>query len=135
MFVFHSSRLIPTVLAAEESKGLAVPGRVLDDVVKVQAAADDSLCNGALVLCNPGASSVPEADPQTPQPEVHLHAAAPPDSESGSADLQINVESLSKDITETSKDKNSVGHLGKSLASWSVPFDILQPHIEKDQRE
>ncbi|XP_034460130.1 zinc transporter 1 [Hippoglossus hippoglossus] len=120
------------VLAAEESKGLAVPGRVLDDVVKVQSAADDSLCNGALVLCNPGASSVPEADSQTPQPEVHLHAAAPQDSESGSADLKAcKVESLSKDITETSKDNNSMGHLDVPVWKSSHPSESSAPSSQR----
>nr|XP_019965812.1 PREDICTED: zinc transporter 1-like isoform X1 [Paralichthys olivaceus] len=105
-----ASRQPEKVLAAEESKGLAMPGPVLDDISKVHSAADDSLCNGALVLCNPGASSIPEADSKTPQPEVHLHAAAPPD-QSGSADLTAcKVESHSKDITDTSQDNNSMGH-------------------------
>ncbi|XP_053278063.1 uncharacterized protein LOC128439697 [Pleuronectes platessa] len=116
--------VIHKVLAAEESKGLAVPGGVLDDVVKVQSAAHDSLCNGALVLCNPGASSVPAADSQTPQPEVHLHAAAPLDSESGPADLKAcKVESLSKAITETSKEKKSVGHLDAPVWKSSHPSE------------
>ena len=66
-------------MAAEEPRGQAEPaepGQALD------AAVDDSLQNGALVLCNPGTSSVPDIDQQTPrhQPEVHLHAAAPQDS-------------------------------------------------------
>lgn len=105
-FVLHS----PTALAAEEAKGPA------DDVSLVQSAADDSLHNGALLFCNPGASSVPDIDPQSPQqlPEVF-------------AELEVcKCESLSKDIPETSKDETSMGHLGKSSAPFSVTSHTLQ---------
>ncbi|XP_035536178.1 zinc transporter 1 [Morone saxatilis] len=103
----------PKVLAEEETKGQAEPGRVLYDVRRVQSAVNDSLHNGALVLCNPGTSSIPDADTQTPEPqaEVHLHAAAQQDSRDcelapSAADL-----SHSEDITEISKDNTCVGHL------------------------
>lgn len=110
-------------MTEEETKGLAEPGRVLDDVSQVQSAVDDSFHNGALVLCNPGTSSIPDTDSQTPrrQPDVHLHAAAPQDSQdcelaSGLADLKpCKCESHSKDFTEISEDNASVGHLGKSV--------------------
>nr|QQX29072.1 zinc transporter 10-like protein [Scophthalmus maximus] len=94
-------------LAAEEAKGPA------DDVSLVQSAADDSLHNGALLFCNPGASSVPDIDPQSPQqlPEVF-------------AELEVcKCESLSKDITETSKDETSMGHLDTQNAS--ITFQCL----------
>ncbi|XP_056296383.1 uncharacterized protein LOC130210312 isoform X2 [Pseudoliparis swirei] len=69
-----------TVSAAEETKGRAEPGRVPDDV---QSAADHSLHHGALVLCNPGTSSVPDADshPARQQPFLLLRASAQQDSE------------------------------------------------------
>ncbi|XP_044059963.1 zinc transporter 1 [Siniperca chuatsi] len=120
------------VLAEEETKGQAESGRVLDDVSRVQSAVDNSLHNGALVLCNPGTSSVPDTDPQTPQqqPEVHLHAAAPQDSRncevaSGVADL-----SHSEDITELSKDKTCMGHLDSQNASNTSPVCKSSHHIE-----
>ncbi|XP_062275539.1 uncharacterized protein LOC133980761 isoform X2 [Scomber scombrus] len=67
-------------LAEEENQ--AEPIQVLDDVNQVRSAVDDSFHNGALVLCNPGASTIPDTDPQFPeqQRKVHLHAAAPQDS-------------------------------------------------------
>uniref|UniRef100_A0A8D3ASJ0 Cation efflux protein cytoplasmic domain-containing protein n=1 Tax=Scophthalmus maximus TaxID=52904 RepID=A0A8D3ASJ0_SCOMX len=95
-------------LAAEEAKGPA------DDVSLVQSAADDSLHNGALLFCNPGASSVPDIDPQSPQqlPEVF-------------AELEVcKCESLSKDITETSKDETSMGHLDTQNAS--ITFQVCK---------
>lgn len=113
----------PTVLAEEEAKGQAEPGRVLDDVSQVQSPADDSLHDGLLVLCNPGTSSVPDTDSQTPQPqpEVPLHAAAPQDSRdcevvSGGADLSQS----DRHITE---DNTCMGHLGKrvDLSRLRVP--------------
>ncbi|XP_075956973.1 calcium/manganese antiporter SLC30A10 isoform X2 [Anarhichas minor] len=108
------------VLAAEEPKGQAEPGRVLEDVSYVQSAMDNSLHNGALVFCNPGTSSVPDADSQTAQQQpVHLHAAAQQDGrdcEAASAVADVKVckcESRSEDIT----DNTCMGHLYSQNAS------------------
>ncbi|XP_078099750.1 proton-coupled zinc antiporter SLC30A1 [Sander vitreus] len=126
------------VLAAEKTKGQAEPGRVLDDVSHVQSAMDDSLHNGALVLCNPGTSSVPDTDSQTlQQPEVHLHAAATQDSiycdvASGVAVLKVcKCESRSDDITESSKDSTCMGHLDSQNASSTSPVCKSSHHIER----
>uniref|UniRef100_A0A8C9YD27 Cation efflux protein cytoplasmic domain-containing protein n=1 Tax=Sander lucioperca TaxID=283035 RepID=A0A8C9YD27_SANLU len=127
------------VLAAEKTKGQAEPGRVLDDVSHVQSAMDDSLHNGALVLCNPGTSSVPDTDSQTlqQQPEVHLHAAATQDSmdcdvASGVAVLKVcKCESRSDDITESSKDNTCMGHLDSQNASSTSPVCKSSHHIER----
>ncbi|KAF3692740.1 Zinc transporter 1 [Channa argus] len=69
------------VLVKEETKDQAEPGRGLDDVNQIQSAVDTLLHNGALVLCNPDTSSIPDTESQTPdqQPQIHLHAAAPHD--------------------------------------------------------
>lgn len=102
--------MTPTGSAEEESKGQAEPGRVLYDVSLVQSAVDDSLHNGALVLCNPGTSIIPDNDSQIPEPQaqVHLHAAAPQDSKDCEANL-----SHSENITGISNDNTSMGYLGK----------------------
>ncbi|XP_074496706.1 proton-coupled zinc antiporter SLC30A1 [Sebastes fasciatus] len=126
------------VLAAEETKGQAEPGRVLGDVSHVQSAVDGSLHNGALVFCNPGTSSVPDTDSQNAQqqPEVHLHAAAQQDSRdcdaaSGATDLKVcNWESYSEDITEFSKDNTCIGHLDGQNAS-NTPACKSSLHIER----
>lgn len=109
-------------LAEEENQ--TEPRQVLDDVSQVQSAVDDVLHNGALVLCNPGASTIPETDSQAPeqQREVHPHPAAPQDSqdcevEKGVVDLKARkCESHSKDIAEISKDSTCVGHLDNEKA-------------------
>ncbi|KAI3354255.1 hypothetical protein L3Q82_018786, partial [Scortum barcoo] len=109
------------VFAEEEAKGQAEPGRVLDDVTQVQSSMDDSLHDAALVLCNPGTSSIPEKDSQTPQPppEVHRHTAALQDSRdcevvSSGADL-----CLSGSITE---DNACMGHLGKRVQLLGLTY-------------
>ncbi len=108
--------LTPTVLAEEECKGQAELGRVLYDVSQVQPAADDSLHNGAFVLCNPGTSSIPDIDSQTskPQARVHLHAAAPQDSRGCEAADFCH----SENISAISKDKTCMGHQGKRDYLW-----------------
>ncbi|XP_070762127.1 proton-coupled zinc antiporter SLC30A1 [Enoplosus armatus] len=107
-------------LAEEEPKGQAEPGRVLDDVSRVLSAMDDSVHNGALVLCNPGTSSIPDTDSQIPQaqPEVHLHAAAPQDGQDY------------EDIAEISKDNICMGHLESQNASDTPPVCKSSHHIQ-----
>ncbi|XP_049888904.1 uncharacterized protein LOC126382847 [Epinephelus moara] len=127
-----------SVLAAQETRGQAEPGRVLDDVSCVQSAVDESLHNGALVLCNPGTVSVPDADSQTPQqhPEVHLQAAVPQDSgdceaASGVIDLEVcNPERHSEDITEISKDNICMRQLDGQNASNTSPVCGSSHHTE-----
>ncbi|XP_070684675.1 LOW QUALITY PROTEIN: proton-coupled zinc antiporter SLC30A1 [Pempheris klunzingeri] len=109
------------VLAEEEAKGRAGPGRVLGDVS--QSAVDDTFHNGALVLCNPGTSSIPDSDSQPPQlePQVHLHAAAPQDGAdcevaSGAAHV-----SHSDDLAEISKESTCVGRLESHNAFNTSP--------------
>lgn len=94
----------------------------MGDASQAQSVVDNLHHNGALVLCNPGASNVPDSDSKSSeqqQPEVHLHAETPQerqDSEetSGAGDLKVcKCDSLKKDTPETSTDK---GHLGKR--SW-----------------
>ncbi|XP_053177271.1 zinc transporter 10 isoform X1 [Scomber japonicus] len=109
-------------LAEEENQG--EPRQVLDDVSQVRSAVDDSFHNGALVLCNPGASTIPDTDPQFPeqQREVHPHAAAPQDSRDCEVARGMGVvkackcESHSMDITEIAKDSTCVGHLDSEKA-------------------
>ncbi|XP_050934866.1 uncharacterized protein LOC108889245 isoform X6 [Lates calcarifer] len=121
------------VLAKEGTRGLAEPGQVQDDVSHVQSAVDDSLHNGTLVLCNPGTSSFPDTDSQTP---VHLHAADPQDSwdcdvVSGFADLKIwKCESHSKDITEIFEDNTSMGHRDNKNASKTSPVCKSSHHAK-----
>ncbi|XP_071353274.1 proton-coupled zinc antiporter SLC30A1 isoform X2 [Trachinotus anak] len=126
------------VLAEEETKGVAEQGQVLDDVSRVQSAVDDVFHNGALVLCNPGTSSVSYTDSKSSQqePEVHLHADAPQDSldhevMSGVADLKaFKCEGPSKDITEFSIDNTSMGHLDSQNASKTSPVCKSSHHID-----
>ncbi|XP_033970834.1 zinc/cadmium resistance protein [Trematomus bernacchii] len=99
-------------LAAEETKGRA------EDGSHVQSAVNDSHHNGALVLCNPGTSSVPDTDCQTaPKTEVHLHAAAPEESwDCGAAQLKVN---------------KCMGHLDKQTASDTSPVCKSSHPIER----
>lgn len=139
MFVFHSFVSTPTALAEEENQG--EPRQVLDDVSQVRSAVDDSFHNGALVLCNPGASNIPDTDPQFPeqQREVHPHAAAPQESRDCEVARGMGVvkackcESHSMDITEISKDSTCVGHLGKAdVSHLYVPWSLLNSaHVFK----
>ncbi|GAA6235291.1 zinc/cadmium resistance protein-like [Lates japonicus] len=121
------------VLAEKGTRGLAEPGQVLDDVSHVQSAVDNSLHNGTLVLCNPGTSSFPDTDSQTP---VHLHAAAPQDSwdcdvVSGFADLKTwKCESHSKDITEIFEDNTSMGHRDSKNVSKTSPVCKSSHHTK-----
>lgn len=61
------------------AKGQAEPRRVLCDVGRVRPAADGSVLNGALVLCNPATSGLLDSDARNPelQGELHQPAAAP----------------------------------------------------------
>ncbi|XP_032361303.1 probable zinc transporter protein DDB_G0282067 [Etheostoma spectabile] len=129
------------VLAAEKTKakGQAEPGRVLGDVSHNQSTVEDSLHNRALVHCNPGTSSVPDIDSQTPQqqPEVHLRAAAGQDSRdsdvaSGVAVLKVSrCERHSDDITESSKDNTCMEHIDSQNASSTSPVCKSSHHIER----
>lgn len=75
----------PIVSAEGEAKGQTDPEKVLHNFGQVQPAADVSLHNGALVLCNPGASSIVDADPQDTesQAKVFQEAKAPEDTIDG----------------------------------------------------
>lgn len=75
----------PIVSAEGEAKGQIDPGKVLHNFGQVQPAADDSIHNGALVLCNPGASSIMDAEPQDTKSraKVFQEAKAPEDSIDG----------------------------------------------------
>ncbi|XP_051252862.1 zinc transporter 1 [Dicentrarchus labrax] len=119
----ESLEVNPRVLAEEETKAQAEPGRVLYDVSRVQSAVDDSLHNGAFVLCNPGTSSIPDADSQTPEPQavVHLHAAAQQDSRDCEVAPRAADLSHSEDIAEISKDNTCVGHLESHNTSNTSP--------------
>lgn len=100
-------------MAEGGAKGQTELGRVLYDVSQVQSAVEDSLHNGALVLCNPGASTITDTDSQAPesQVEVHLDATAPKDG--GDSEIASSVVDLSnlKDITDGIR----IGHLGKRV--------------------
>ncbi|XP_029302514.1 LOW QUALITY PROTEIN: zinc transporter 1 [Cottoperca gobio] len=111
------------VLAAEETKGQPEPGRVLDDINHVQSAMNDSLHNGALVLCNLGISSVPDIDSHaaSQQPEDHLHAAAAQESRdcgAGSAVADLKVH-------------RCMGHLDNQNAFNASPVCKSSLHIER----
>lgn len=60
-------------------KGQAEPRQVLCDVSWVRTTTDDSILNGALVLCNPATLGPSDSDARNPQPQggFHLAAAAP----------------------------------------------------------
>lgn len=104
MFVFHFS-----VTSEERAKGRAEPGRVLCDVSRLQSAADDSLLNGALVLCNPATSGPSDSDARDPDPQGgrHLPAAAPQQcgdedqSHSKGATSQLSEECRTANVGET----------------------------------
>ncbi|KAK2847268.1 hypothetical protein Q5P01_010267 [Channa striata] len=106
------------VLAEEETKNRAESGRGLDEVNQVQSAVDTLLHNGALVLCNPETSSVPDTDSQTPeqQPQVHLCAASPQniwdsDVVRRGRDLKISQRiCYSSNVTGILKDNVCMGH-------------------------
>nr|XP_046244681.1 zinc homeostasis factor 1 [Scatophagus argus] len=115
----------------DSTKGQAEPRRALCDVSQVQSAVDDLLHSGTLVLCNPGTSSIPDTDSQTPEPQVEVHTAAPQDNRdcevvSGAADL-----SHSKDITELSKDNTCMEHLGSQNASKTSSVYKSSHHTER----
>ncbi|XP_034405070.1 zinc transporter 1 [Cyclopterus lumpus] len=125
------------VLAAEETKGRPEPWRVLDDVRHVQSVVDHSLHNGALVLCNPGTSSVPDTDSQTARQQPFLLRAAAQrdsrDSEAGGRVAELKVcqcESRSVDTTEASKDDACMGHLGKR-ALYKSSHHMTVPSIQR----
>ncbi|XP_068441925.1 proton-coupled zinc antiporter SLC30A1 isoform X2 [Clinocottus analis] len=102
------------VLAAEETKGQAEPGRVLDDVSHVQSAVDNSLHNGALVLCNPGTSSIPDTASQTTRQQPVLRNAA---GQQDSRDCEAASESRPEDTIEIYKDNTCMGYLDSQNAS------------------
>ncbi|XP_029922241.1 zinc transporter 10 [Myripristis murdjan] len=122
-----ASRKAPTVRAEEEAKHHAVQGRAVDDVSQVPSAMDGSLYNGALVLCNPGTSSVPHSNSpsqtQNPPPGGPLgggpcHQAvtdcvdsARPGSDRQEREKVCKCEAYPHDeLTETSKSSTCVGH-------------------------
>ncbi|KAM8768158.1 uncharacterized protein AB9X84_020351 [Acanthopagrus schlegelii] len=119
------------VCAEEEAKGEAEPGRVLSDVSRtVQSAVEASLHNGALVLCNPRTSCIPDTDSPEPQSGGDTQAAALQDSGERRAEKDEEVVSVhSEDITEISKDKACSGHLGSEKASNTSPVSKVSHHI------
>ncbi|KAK5868680.1 hypothetical protein PBY51_009673 [Eleginops maclovinus] len=109
------------VLTAEETKGRAEQGRVLEDGSHIHSAMNDSHNNGALILCNPGTSSVPDTDFQTLQkPEVHLHAAAFQDSSNCGAASSVSHLRVNK----------CIGHLDNQNASNTSPVFKSTYHTE-----
>nr|XP_040016402.1 zinc transporter 1 isoform X2 [Gasterosteus aculeatus aculeatus] len=116
------------VSAAEETRGRAGPGRVLDERGHVQSAVDNWLQNGALVLSNPGTSGVPDT--------VHQHAAAlqghrDREAVTATADLQVGeCENRSEDPTGTSKDNTCMGLLDSQNASNDTVYSSSH-HIER----
>ncbi|KAF7668937.1 hypothetical protein LDENG_00269450 [Lucifuga dentata] len=112
------------VLAEEEPK--SEQGCVVDDVNKVQSAVDSSLHNGTLVLCNPGTSSVPDGDSQTPEEDACVLTGAP-QSPSSAGFLCADPDRLSSDSckcniwsrvtdpyearSEVAEDRTCMGHL------------------------
>uniref|UniRef100_A0A3Q3M6R5 Zinc/cadmium resistance protein-like n=2 Tax=Mastacembelus armatus TaxID=205130 RepID=A0A3Q3M6R5_9TELE len=121
----------PTVLAEERTKE---PGRVL----YVQSALDSPLHNGALVLCNPGTSSVLGTDSHTSQhqPETHLHAAAPQHSQDSGAASGVEDQktfkcaSPSKAIADISKDCACMRPFDSQDASKASPVCNSSHHFE-----
>ncbi|XP_070825768.1 proton-coupled zinc antiporter SLC30A1 [Chaetodon trifascialis] len=102
---------------------------------KGQAAVDDSLRNGALVLCNPGISSIPDTDSQTSKHQAEvLHEAAPRDSKDYDVTSSVADLSLSKDIH---KDSSSIGHLDSQNASNTSPVckspDFIETPVSASQ--
>ncbi|XP_029700336.1 zinc/cadmium resistance protein [Takifugu rubripes] len=106
----------------ERAKGRAEPGRVLCDVSRLQSAADDSLLNGALVLCNPATSGPSDSDARNPGPQGghHLPAAAPQQcgdedqSHSKGVTSQMSEECCTANVGPTTSD-NSPHHMEEAL--------------------
>ncbi|KAM7399310.1 hypothetical protein PAMP_018591 [Pampus punctatissimus] len=90
--------------AMTEEGSQTEPRQVLDDISQVQPAVDNSLHNGTLVLCNPGACSISDSISQAPEQQQEEHV-----------DLKTcKPESHLNDIREISKDSTCVGHLDTS---------------------
>ncbi|XP_047450254.1 zinc/cadmium resistance protein isoform X2 [Mugil cephalus] len=87
---------------------------------KVQSAAEDSLQGGggALVLCNPGTSSVPGTDSETPQQEMDVH---PDDCEEQTSVKDLECESRSEDAAESHKYNTSYGQKSSHHVERPVP--------------
>lgn len=63
VIVFHSSAPLPSVRSEGQAGGQTdAAQRDQRSVAKVQLASVEMLHNGALVLCNPGASGIEDAD-------------------------------------------------------------------------
>ncbi|XP_008289893.1 zinc transporter 10 [Stegastes partitus] len=107
------------VLAEEESIGQEESKDISQS--KVQSAVDDSLHSGAFLLCNPGTSSAPDTDSQTPQqqPEVHLHGC---EEGSGAEDPKAyECESPSTDVSEGLKRNICRGHVDSQNVPQTSP--------------
>ncbi|XP_028275877.1 zinc/cadmium resistance protein [Parambassis ranga] len=61
----------PKALSEEESISLEESKNTSQS--NVLSKVDDSMHSGVLVLCNPGTSSLPDADSKAPQSDIHLH--------------------------------------------------------------
>lgn len=126
--------LTPVVLAEGGVEGQNELGPVLSDVHQVHSAVDDSLNYGAIVLCNPGASSIADTESSAPEPqaEVCRDGGAPQDSRDSKTASSVAVLSHCKDITDTSKE--DVWNVGKrvSFLVWSpfLPYK-KEPHISR----
>lgn len=88
----------PTVLAEGETKGQVDWGGVLGSPAEVEPAVDESLHNGALVLCNPDSLKLLDSDSTAPMQQDG-------EASTGAVDLKIcTFETHSGDVTEVHKD-------------------------------
>lgn len=106
--------LNPIALAEGGAKGQNDPGQVLSDS---RQAVDDSLNYGAIVLCNPGASSIADTESQAPesQAQVCRDGAAPQDSRDSKTASSVADFSHYEDITDISKEDACTEHVGKRV--------------------
>ncbi|XP_023129513.1 uncharacterized protein LOC111570809 isoform X2 [Amphiprion ocellaris] len=118
-------------LAEEESIGREESQDISQS--QVVSAVDDSLHSGAFVLCNPGTSSAPDTDFQTPhqQPEVRLHDC---EEGSGAEDLKAcKCESSSTDVTERRKYNICQGHVDSQKQPNTSPTCKSSRHTERPE--
>lgn len=91
----------------------------------VESAVDDMLHSGALVLCNPVTSSIPDTDSksQLQQPEAHLHELKVLNSADG-----VTACKCESDFRQSPEHSTCTGHHGKS--SVLQPAHFISGHFQ-----
>ncbi|XP_030601000.1 uncharacterized protein LOC115791053 isoform X2 [Archocentrus centrarchus] len=98
---------------------------------QVESAMDNVLHSGALVLCNPVTSSIPDTDSKSPlqQPEVHLHECKVVNSAEGVKPWKC--ESDIRDFIESPEHNTSTGHRESQNVSKTSAVCKSLPHTER----